>query len=246
MILKEKAFDLMKNEKKWVEPKNIRVCCTVTGENLEEFLKNLEETQTICQFVELRVDYIKNLKLNDLDIIKKNTTVKNIFTCRSVEEGGKFEGTTDELLNIINKANDLKFDHIDIEISKLEYIKFKKKNSKIIGSYHNFKETPDFEELSEICENILSYKIVDIPKIATYANCNEDMLTLIKLILLFREKTEIIIIGMGEKGSGTRIIGPMLGTYLTFAYIGDNKTAPGQVSLDEIKEFYKSKKINKD
>lgn len=228
------------------EPKNVRVCCTVVGENLEEFLKNLEETQKICSFVELRVDYIKNLKLSDLDIIRKNTTVKSIFTCRSVEEGGKFKGSTEELLEIINKANDLKFEHIDIEISKLEYIKFNKKNAKIIGSYHNFKKTPKLEQLYKICENMSSYEVVDILKVATYVNCDDDMLTITRLILAFRKKNEIIAIGMGEKGRGTRITGPLLGTYLSFAYVGDNKTAPGQVTLDEFKDFYKSKKINKD
>ncbi len=225
---------------------DIKVCCTVAGENLEEFLKNLEETQKVCKFVELRADYIKNLKLSDLDIIKKNTVVDNIFTCRSVTEGGKFEGDTGELLEIINKANDLQFNHIDIEISKLGYINFSKNNTKIIGSHHNFKETPNFEELSKICKNILSYKIVDIPKIATYVNSDEDLTTLKMLILSLRERYKAIIIGMGERGKDIRIAGPMLGTYLTFAYIGENNTAPGQISLEEFEKFYGKEKINKD
>lgn len=216
--------------------KNVKICCVVLGETLEDFLKNLEEVQKVSDFVELRVDYIKNLTLNNLDIIRKNTTKENIFTCRSVEEGGKFEGSRDELLEIINRANELNFDHIDVEISKLKYINFTNKNSKIIGSYHNFKETPDFEELKNIYNEIFSYEVVDVVKMATNVVEDLDNINLVKLIL--GRKGDIIALGMGEKGKITRIITPLLGSYLTFASVGDNKSASGQISLDELKNMY--------
>ena len=39
----------------------IKICSVVIGESLEEFLDNLRKVQEVSNFVELRVDYIKDL-----------------------------------------------------------------------------------------------------------------------------------------------------------------------------------------
>ena len=132
----------------------IKICSVVTGKGLEEFLDNLHKVQEVSNVVELRVDYIKDLSIEHLDIIKKHTIKENIFTCRSIKEGGKFAGNKEELKSIIYKANELQFNHIDIEISMLENINFDNKNCKIIGSYHNFNNTPNYDELLNIYKNI--------------------------------------------------------------------------------------------
>lgn len=215
----------------------IKICTVVIGNNLENFLINLKEVQKVADFIELRVDYIENLLINDLEKIRKNTYKENIFTCRSIEEGGKFKGNNEELIKIINEANNLKFNHIDIEISKLKYFNFEIKNSKIIGSYHNFIKTPNFEELEKIYDKIISYKIVDIAKIATMVNENDDNIKLVKLLL--NKKTDIIVLGMSEIGKITRIISPLLGGYLTFASLDENISAQGQISLNELKNIFR-------
>ena len=87
----------------------IKICSVVIGESLEEFLDNLRKVQEVSNFVELRVDYIKDLSIEYLDIIKKQTLKENIFTCRSISEGGKFAGSKEELKSIIYKANELQF-----------------------------------------------------------------------------------------------------------------------------------------
>ncbi|HSQ97564.1 MAG TPA: type I 3-dehydroquinate dehydratase [Rickettsiales bacterium] len=211
----------------------IKICTVVIGNTLDEFLKNLEEIQKISDFVELRVDYIKDFSISDLEIIKKYTYKENIFTCRSIEEGGKF--SNNNLLEIIYKANELDFNYIDIEISKLKNIKMKEKNSKIIGSYHNFKETPSYDGLKQIYDEIISFKFVDIAKIATNVINDEDNINLVKIIL--SKKTDIIVVGMGEKGKITRIISPLIGGYLTFASVGENISAVGQISLENLKNI---------
>ena len=62
----------------------LKICSVVIGESLEEFLDNLRKVQEVSNFVELRVDYIKDLSIEYLDIIKKQTLKENIFTCRSI------------------------------------------------------------------------------------------------------------------------------------------------------------------
>lgn len=212
----------------------VRICTVVIGKTLEEFLENLEKVQIVADFVELRVDYIENLRVGDLEIIKENTYKNNIFTCRTKESGGNYEDN--EFFDIIYKANELGFDYIDIELSKLNNIKFDKINSKIIGSYHNFKETPSYEDLYKIYEKIISHKFVNIAKLATNVIKDDDNINLVKLIL--HKKTDIIVIGMGEKGKITRIVSPLIGGYLTFVSFKDCVSASGQLSLSELKSIF--------
>ena len=215
----------------------IKICSVVIGNTLDEFLINLKKVQEVSNFIELRVDYIKDLSASDIKIIKENVVVENIFTCRSINEGGNFSGSKEELSNIINIANNLEFNHIDIERSLLKDIKFNKK-CKIIGSYHNFKKTPNYEELTNIYNYIKDFEIVDILKIATMVVNDNDNIELTKLLI---NKNNVIVLGMGEKGKITRIISPLLGGYLTFASVDDNISASGQFSLKELKNIYGDK-----
>ena len=218
----------------------IKICSIVVGDSLEEFLDNLNKVQQVSNFVELRVDYIKDLSIEHLDIIKKHTIKENIFTCRSIKEGGKFAGNKEDLKSIIYRANELQFNHIDIEISMLENINFDNKNCKIIGSYHNFNNTPSYNELLNIYNNIKQYDFVDVVKIATNVINDNDNIELVKL-LINRDK-DIIVLGMGEKGKIIRIISPLLGGYLTFASINDNNiSALGQISLNDLINIYGGK-----
>src|SRR3989338_2103945 len=56
---------------------------------------------------------------------------------------------------------------------------------------------------------------------------------------------ERIVIGMGEFGKMTRILGPMLGSYLTYASTPYGESAPGQIDINELKEIYKLLENNK-
>ena len=215
----------------------IKICSVVMGETLDEFLKNLTENQKVSNFIELRVDYIKNVSIDDIRIIKDNVKVENIFTCRSIKEGGKFDGDMNYLLKIIETANSLKFDHIDIESGLLDKINFTK-NCKIIGSHHDFEKTPNYYDLLKIYDDIKKFAFVDIVKIATSVNNDEDNINLIKLLI---NKDDIIALGMGEKGKITRIVAPLLGGYLTFGTVNNNISASGQMSLDELKQIYGEK-----
>lgn len=215
----------------------MKICTPVIGETLEEFLYNLEEIQKISDFIELRVDYINNFSINQIDIIKKYVIKENIFTCRSIDGGGKFQSNNEELKNIIYKANELKFNHIDIESKILKDINFIKKNSKIIGSYHNFDNTPNYNELLNIYNNIKKYNVVDIVKIATNVVNYSDNIELVKL-LINKKNENIIVVGMGEVGKITRIISPFLNSYLTFASVNNNVSASGQLSLQELTNIY--------
>ncbi len=101
-------------------------------------------------------------------------------------------------------------------------------------SHHNFEETPD--NLEDIYKRIED-KNPDIIKIATKANSPADSLKMLELVQ--NSKKDIIGICMGEYGLVTRVYGPDLGSYLTFASMPGKASAPGQLSVNQVRAAWK-------
>ena len=117
--------------------KNIKICTVVTGKNLGEFLKNLGGAQRISDLIELRVDTVKDLSVNDLELIRKKTLKKAIIKL------GTDEG-------LIKKSVNLGFNLIDIDIKIFKSLKILIPREKLIISYHDFNKTPDGIYLEKI------------------------------------------------------------------------------------------------
>lgn len=194
------------------------------GKDLKQFLKNLDKVQAVSEMVELRVDKIKNLTENDLKLIRKKTIKKAIFTSRNKE--------------IILEGLNLGFDYIDIEFLLFPQLVLSQDNkSKVILSFHDFKKTPSLKELTELVGNMRKFG-VGVVKIATMVKNDADMDSLFRILINKKKNEKIIVVGMGKKGRLTRILGPLLGSFLTFASTKFGKTASGQIDIDEIKSFY--------
>ena len=221
------------------ERMNITICTPVTGKTLEEFLKNLEQIQTISDFIELRVDTIEGLTPKDIDIIKSNTTKKTNFISRAKDEGGNWKGKDSDRLLIIEKAATAGFDYIDVELSTLKDHEINRpEDTKLIVSYHNFDETPKYWKLTGVINEMQKHE-PDLIKIATTVKKDDDNQTLFRLLVDRPGEEEWIIIGMGEKGKITRIMAPIMGGHLTFASTKFGETAPGQIDIEELKSLYK-------
>lgn len=215
----------------------VRICLVVTGKTLDEFLNNLVAAERESDLVEMRADYISGLKSTDIDIIRQKSTKPSIFTCRKQEEGGKYNGTEKSRLDIIRHAIDLGFDYIDVEYSTLKNLKIDKKNSKLIASFHDFEKTPPYWELTRLVFDMKQTN-ADIIKIATMVTKEYDLQVLYRILLSKKPSENQIIIGMGQLGKQSRILGPLLGSYLTYAATDTSATAPGQININAMKTIY--------
>jgi len=223
----------------------MRICAVVAGKNLKEFLSNLRIAQKQADWVELRADYIKNLKPEHISAIKRAVKKSSIFTCRKKSEGGKFLGAEKERLAILNTALKSGFDFVDIELPAISKIKIPggPDGSKIICSYHDFKKTPALPKLKDVVKKMRASK-ADMMKIVTMVNDEKDNQKLFKLLAGRKKNQEMIVLGMGEKGKITRLLSPLWGGFLTFASIGKT-TAPGQLTAKELKNVYRKMGIIK-
>ncbi len=130
--------------------------------------------------------------------------------------------------------------YVDIEVEsepgyREELVNFAKKHQcKVIISYHNFDFTPLREDLEKIVATCIDYN-ADIVKVATMVKNDQEAAALFSL---YDTLTNILAIGMGEKGKITRIMAPFLGAPFTFAAPDDGgNTAPGQLTYSRMKKI---------
>jgi len=218
---------------------NYKICTVITGDTIEQFLKNLEKVQEISDMVEVRVDYINDVNLDMIKNIKTKLKTPAILTCRGVAEGGNFKDTTKKQETILNKAQELGYEYIDIDINLMNKIVLNNTITKKIISYHNFEEMLSLLELEHIKKQMQSMQ-ADICKFALKINNKNDTKVIYRLLLNKFENEKIIAIGMGKLGQETRIIGPLLGSYLTFASTKYGQSAEGQIDIDKLQKIYEN------
>jgi 3-dehydroquinate dehydratase I len=198
--------------------------------------------KTKCDLVEIRFDCVKgNYDASGLKQVNKPV----IGTCMPVWEGGKFVGSEEERISTIFSI--LPFcDYITIELATEKSLRdkivkeAKKKKTKVIISYHDFKKTPGKQEMLNIIRKQVSAG-ADITKIAFKANSYGDALRTMEILAEKKTTTPIIAISMGEYGKITRVLGPLLGSYLTYAAPEKGKeSAPGQLTVEEMNKIQKT------
>ena len=219
------------------------ICIPITARSTEDTISEMVSASRYADIVELRIDYIPELQnaLTCIEKILQSKTKPVIITNRPEREGGKFNGSEQDRLHLLQKAIDLGADYVDIEYDSIEQIT-RRNSSKIIISHHNFKETP--HNLSKIYNDICQHN-PDIVKIVTYANDITDNIRIFELLKSARVPT--ISFCMGELGNISRILTSKFGGFLTFASLEKGKeSAPGQLTVNELSKTYHFKDINKE
>ncbi|AKB13540.1 3-dehydroquinate dehydratase [Methanosarcina thermophila] len=203
-----------------------------------------------ADILEIRLDL---LGIRDLEIasetirkIKSETRLPLILTNRSSMEGGKWQGKEAERTELLKNLLSLRDgpDAVDIELSagrkaRDRVIKAAKTCGKtVIVSFHNFSETPPFQEMKTIFEESFLAG-ADIAKLAVMPHSMKDVLDLLRASLDAKEAGgAVCAIAMGRLGKHTRVIAPFYGSVLTYAAVeGSVSAAPGQFQVDEVKKI---------
>jgi len=180
----------------------------------------------IADIIEFRIDLFSSLP--EYERIKLEKPV--IVTIRKKEDGGEFQGDDEERLDLLLRYSKYS-DYVDLE-NYLEddvFLKFRK--NKIIESYHNFKETPDYETLVDIVEG----RRGDYVKIATMGRDKKDFFKIVRLLTEFEN---VIAFLMGRSFSWTRIVSFILGSPMIYCTLS-RPAAPGQLDIYTVKKILK-------
>jgi 3-dehydroquinate dehydratase-1 len=231
--------------------KHTLICVPIMEDTIRESILACERAVLFNpDMVEARIDKIVD---TDKDIIPSMLLNMRkllgdkplIATYRSVTEGGWGNMPPREIYELYKEIiEESDIDILDIEMSmdrkivaKLQQL-CRDKGVKVMFSHHNFEDTPEEPEILSILKE--GERLGgDISKIALMPNNGKDVLKLLNAT--YAAKTELSIpfvaISMGKKGKISRMGAGVFGSALTFAQADHNPSAPGQISIQEMRDI---------
>ncbi|MGH9513805.1 MAG: shikimate dehydrogenase [Terriglobales bacterium] len=226
-----------------------RVCVAVTGNDPAEMMDKAEALVRDNAFIEFRLDYLSH-PARAVPKIKKfaeyHPHVTAIATCRRVASDGKFRGSIASQLDILAKSSAAGCQLVDIELQSAvrcnpQQLQKLRSKAALVLSHHDFRSTKNLDKTLE--------KMVSIPadfyKIVSTATTLSDNVTIMKFLEENGEQYSLVGLCMGEQGIISRVLGVRAGSAFTFAAVSpDERTAPGQVTAQELRSTYRIEQID--
>lgn len=214
------------------------LCTIIKGPTFEDARNQLIQAQDGCSLVELRLDFFKDLNLDQLKKLRQEFPIPMIFTFRPVSQGGAFEGSEEERLEQIKKLSTLKPEYIDLEYnvpsSFAKNLKAENPETKVIVSFHDFEKMPPLTPVLEKLKKLDA----DLYKIAVMIHSSAEALSL--LSFMKENQPNVVVMGMGPYGEITRILSPIFGGRFVYASLNQGlSTAPGQLTVKQLLTIYR-------
>ncbi|QOV91129.1 type I 3-dehydroquinate dehydratase [Humisphaera borealis] len=202
-----------------------------------------------ADMVELRIDDHADLGaigLGQLSLLLQSSSLPAIVTCRPIWEGGRSRLSDTDRLALLSAADEADAAYLDVELETTRHAEAKdflddklprrrEERAGLIFSSHDFTGRP--AKLTAIFDELVRSP-ADVAKIVWTARTVRDNLEAFEL-LRHRAKPTIALC-MGEAGLISRVLAKKFGAFLTFASLETGGgTAPGQVSVRDMKRLYR-------
>ncbi len=222
-----------------------KLCAVVAAHDARSMLRQLARALEETRTVELRLDWLAG----DSEIIYFLERLAArppkgilIATCRRQEAGGQYRGTFAKQLLLLAEAIRARCAWYDLEIETLrlcppEIVDVLLGDGKQLASAHFFQGMP--QSLSRAAAELRRYR-PDAIKIAAQCDSLADSR---QLLAFARKQRNIVAVPMGGVSLPARFLA--LRRKGAFAYAPvQNATAPGQISLEEMKRVYRADRFD--
>jgi len=240
-----------------------KVCIAIPIKS-EKFNINKQIIETALHkdpdLIELRFDYINESKFITHSFLRELVSIippkiLKIFTFRKKQEGGQYNLSKNERFDILSRLIEVKPDYLDIEInSESKVLKSLidlayDNNVQLIFSYHDFEKSITYEETAKILTrfneklkqiHIINLNKIDgsIFKIILTAQVFDDNIKVLNICKkLSQQDKKFVCFAMGELGVLSRILSVKFGSLWTYGSL-EEKTAPGQIKIEKIREIH--------
>jgi len=220
-----------------------RICAVVATSTASKMTAQIRHALRQTPTVELRLDWLRSdlERSKLLAWVAKNRPSHATFlaTCRRRAGGGLFHGTPSAELSWLSRAGEAGCAWCDLEIESVRALPHEFAGRAdlplLLLSVHDFRETPEKMVLGQSGR-------FDAVKIAAQSRSIADSLRVLRLA---RKMKNCVVVPMGEIGLPARILALREGSALAYAPVS-HATAPGQVSLRELKEMYRAHKLSRE
>jgi 3-dehydroquinate dehydratase / shikimate dehydrogenase len=199
-------------------------------------------------FLEFRLDFLdKPLKGAEAiaAFLDRHSECMVLATCRRHQNHGKFNGSIEEQLAILDAAVRNGAQAVDVEVETAEasrdaLAQFRGR-AQVVVSYHNYEATPPMDTIV----NRMMKVQADAYKIVTTARKPSDNVRVLAAAKAL-PKQRMVVLAMGELGFPTRVLSPVFGGAYTYAApMCAEGTAAGQVSARYLRHLYRVEKLKK-
>lgn len=222
-----------------------KICAVVAAEDAQTALGQIRQALGHTRTIELRLDWLANdreiERFLHLFQAAKYLPATFLATCRRQQAGGRFRGDIGRQLLYLAKALRAGCSWYDLEIESAsacppELLDVLLGEGRQMTSAHFFRKMP--RSLPPVVRQ-LSESRPDAIKIAAQCHTLRDGLSLLRLT---RNRRDVVAVPMGEMALPLRILASREGSALAYAPV-DVPTAPGQVSLDQMKGLYRAGRL---
>jgi len=225
----------------------LSVCVPIPAKDFQTLLNMIcMAEESGADLIEVRLDYMGEKLLENLGRLKDIVSVCStplIATNRHRRQGGECVLSEEDRIRSLLIAADAGFNYIDVEMDTLGLHdvvdRVKAYGAKVIISHHIFTHTPPVEELDLFVKKQIEAN-ANVCKVVTMANSVLDSVRCLVFTYEASRRTNLVCFAMGEKGILSRILSPVFGASFTYASLKKGlETAPGQITIHELKEIYK-------
>jgi 3-dehydroquinate dehydratase/shikimate dehydrogenase len=226
-----------------------RICIALGLPNVQTLLEHARrEAEAGETFLEFRLDFLDHPCRGAEAIrgfLEEFPELFLVATCRRHQNHGKFNGSIEEQLAVLDVAVRHGAQAIDIEIETAEAAQERlsqfRGRVQVVVSYHNFEATP---AMDSILSRVMKVS-ADVYKVVTTARKPSDNLRVLAVAKAL-PKSRMVVLAMGELGFPTRVLSPVFGAAYTYAAPQQVEgTAAGQVSARYLRHLYRVEKLKK-
>jgi 3-dehydroquinate dehydratase / shikimate dehydrogenase len=220
-----------------------RICIALGLPDLPRLLEHARhEADSGETFLEFRLDYLPDPEEGAkaiADFVQKHPECIILATCRRHQNHGKFNGSVEDELRVLDLAVRNGATAVDLEIESAESagerLAIFHGRAHLIISYHNFEGTPQLDPIMRRMMHIPA----DAYKVVTTARKPSDVGRVVALPKLY-PRSSLIVLSMGELGFPSRVLSPIFGGLYTYASpMAIEGTAAGQVSAKQLRHGYR-------
>src|SRR6202451_1350772 len=226
-----------------------RICIAMGFPDAQKLLENARrEVNAGESFFEFRLDYLPAPE-QGIPVIRKFLAAHPdcciLATCRRHQNHGKFNGSVEDQIRILDAAFDAGARAVDVEIESAENavprLEALRGKGQLMLSYHNYDGTPSPESILRRMLRVPAdgYKIVTT---ARKPSDNSRILALTKS----HTRTPLVVLAMGETGFPSRVLATAWGGMFTYAAPNAAEgTAAGQVTARVLRHLYRAEKFSR-